>query len=284
MGYRAWVCLAALALAACGGTPTPDGGSGGGTDGGETGGGAGDGGGGSTVANDTCQTAEVIAAAGTYTGTTIGAKRDYATECTGYPNDAEDVVYALKVPAGSRVTVGVSWLNVDGPSFDPSLYVLGTCDAAADAGVACLAGADESEDGQETLEWLNDSTAERTVFLVVDSYRARAAAGADGGVGKGTSGEFLLEVNFATPRAGDSCASAVELTPGTALTAQAMAGFTGDYLGSMTCANGAGADRAYKVTVPAGHVATVAVQGSGGLDSMVSAATSAANCGVTCVA
>lgn len=280
MRYRAWVCLAAVGLAACGGTPTPDGGAGGGT-----GGGVGMTGGGTGTINDTCQTAEVIPGAGTYTGTTKGAGRDYAPDCTGYPNEAEDVVFSLAVPAGNRVKLGVSSITTEGHSFDPSIYILGDCNAATDAGaVSCLAGVDASEGGMESLEWLNDAATERTVFVVIDSYRARVQPGADGGAGKGTSGDFILEVAFEQPVAGDSCGDATQLQPGTPMTGLELTGFTGDYSGSMSCANDLGIDRAFKVTVPPSNLVTVTVQGAGGLDSMVSAATSAASCGVTCVA
>lgn len=278
MRFRAWVCLAAAGLAACGGTPTPDGGTGGASGGGD---GMTGGGGGTAGINDTCQTAEVIPGAGTYTGTTKGAARDYKPDCTGYVNEAEDVVFSLAVPAGHRVKLGVSSISTEGHSFDPSLYILGDCGAAD---VACLAGVDASEGGQESLEWLNDAATERTVFVVVDSYRARVQAGADGGDGKGTSGDFILEVSFEPLTAGDACGSATPLQPGTPLAAQELIGFSGDYPGSMSCANDVGPDRAFKITVPAGNLVTVAAQGAGGLDAMLSAATSAASCGVTCVA
>ncbi len=289
MGFRAWVCLATFTLVACGAPSMPDAG-GGGTGGGETGGGSG-GGGGTGVANDTCQTAEAITEAGTIAGSTKGATKNYAPECTGFPNEGEDVVYAVTVPAGNRVKLRVGWIDPTAPAFDPSLYIIGqpaeSCDAVladAGSGIECLAGSDESDGASESLEWLNNAATERTVFVVVDSYRGRAQVGPDGGIAKATSGDFILEVAFEQPVAGDACSNATQLVSGTALTQQLLAGFTNDYLGSATCAGSTGVDRAYRITVPAGDTVTVTVTPTSGLDPMLSAATSAASCNATCVA
>ncbi|MBL9038647.1 MAG: hypothetical protein JNG84_09055, partial [Archangium sp.] len=88
-----WLALLGIVLAAC---PGPSGSVDSGMEPVDSGSGADAGG---PPANDTCATAEELTGAGSFVGSTRGASRDYATDCTGFANLGEDVVYRIPVPA-----------------------------------------------------------------------------------------------------------------------------------------------------------------------------------------
>lgn len=239
------------------------------------------------VMGDTCAAAIAIEA-GTHSGSTLGATRNYSPECTGYPNPAPEVVYRIVVPAAHRLVVQADAVDAGGHAYDPSLYLLTEADCAStpvDAGaMKCLAGSDASNTSHEELSWLNATEAERVVFLVVDSYRDAVRPGPDGGVGAGPAGPFTLQVKFDQPTLGDTCAVPNALEPGMPLTGLTLSGFTNDYDSLESCLTTAATDRAFKVSVPAKNVLTVTAVGSGTLDLLLSGSTSSAACGVTCAA
>jgi hypothetical protein len=120
-------------------------------------------------ANDTCAGALPLAA-GRTTGTTRGATNDYshvrgAGGCLDVEEDAPDVVYAVMLAAGQRLTVtGLA-------DFDLALYLLGpgtpgVCDATSSA---CVAGADGAAgSAPETLTYT--AAVAGTYYLVVDAF------------------------------------------------------------------------------------------------------------------
>ncbi len=273
MWIRACFVACAVGLLACGADPVvPPPGDGpvveneqeGGVDGGEPSNG------------DRCETA-IAATAGTFRGTTVGAKGDYDADCTGFDNPGDDVVYRVVVPPGQRLVAGVTTEGAGAGEvrFDPSLYLLAaTSSTCAARPPSCLAAADQSKTDAERVEWLNTTASEAAVFVVVDSYRA----------GQAHAGAFVLELSLQTPQPGDTCASPVALTPGSALTGLSFSGFTNDYQAAPTCAGSAGADRTFGVAVPSGQLLRLTVTPSAELDVTVSASTSAAACGKQCVA
>lgn len=92
---------------------------------------------------------------------------DYSPEvlgnCTGWPAFGEDIVGALTLAEGDRITAR---LNPTGEA-EVSLYLLGAC---TEDDSACVAGADEYGGGlPEDIEYTHVGTA-RTFFIVADSY------------------------------------------------------------------------------------------------------------------
>ncbi len=203
------------------------------------------------VTNDTCGAAAFVGP-GSYPGTTMGATNDYPSGagCAGMAG--ADVVYAIDVPAGQRLTA--SLIGTGG--FNPSLNLIAgpatNCDATPRS---CARSSDTTS--VDTVTWLNGGSAPRRMFVVVDSSSASA------------SGTFILTLSLTTPAAGDACASAARVSSGR--TSGTTAGFIGDYGAGSGCAGTAGPDRVYVVSVPAGQTLTAAVTPtSSGFDPSIS--------------
>lgn len=124
-------------------------------------------------AGEVCENAQAITSGMSLPAETLTSfSRDYAlsgASCSA-STGGTDRVYSISVPATQTLTVrGVPdamadiVLNViEGPAAN--------CNAAS---VTCLASADRGSDGQEDrLTWTNSTTAAKTVFVVVSSYRA----------------------------------------------------------------------------------------------------------------
>lgn len=114
---------------------------------------------------------------GTFTGSAIQATGDSCTgtsvyspagtTCTGYPANAEELVYRLIVNDGD--TINVTMTPTGGNGQDSSLYLVSTC-MDFDA-TSCLAGADATVGGApESVSYTNSTGAAVTVYIVVDAY------------------------------------------------------------------------------------------------------------------
>lgn len=122
---------------------------------------------------EVCENAQAITSGMALPAETLTSfSRDYALSSTScsLSSAGTDRVYSISVGANQTLTVrGVPdamadiVLNViEGPAAN--------CNAAA---VTCLASADRGSDGQEDrLTWTNSTTAAKTVFVVVSSYRS----------------------------------------------------------------------------------------------------------------
>lgn len=312
------VALSGLLLSACGGaitkctkdtdckagnvcsgdtcTPrTDDGGSGGGTGGGTgggagggTGGGAGGGTGGAGGNGETCATATAVTV-GSTSGDTSGARNDLVADdasCTGAPNVGADRVYVVTVPAGQRLTARVTPESAASgePQFDSNVYLIegpaSNCHGA-DAGIAvtCLAGADSANAAAADMaSWTNNGASPKEVFIVVDS----AVNPPDSSVTD--HGRFTLEVTLGALPGDDTCAAPKPLTSGATLAAEVIDTYGNDYSGTgVNCAGGAGPDRVYSASVPAGQMLTVTVTPTQTLDLAISFVDRADRCGLECL-
>ncbi|MBE2252627.1 MAG: hypothetical protein IAE78_24055 [Myxococcus sp.] len=204
------------------------------------------------------------------TGTTETALPHYGTGTLTSPcvrADGRDVVYALQVPAATRVALTVTPLS----SFD---VVVNLVTDAAGCGnpagsMTCLAGRDVGSAGAaEQLSFTNGGAA-RTVLVVVDGWAGR------------DFGAFAMSVVFQPILVGDTCEAPTALAPGAPVTGQSLVGFGDDYPSSFSgrCEFKSGVDRAYQVEVPAGQRLEVTVTPTGfdpGLSFLLGASSCAA--------
>ncbi|MBE7452385.1 MAG: hypothetical protein HS111_26940 [Kofleriaceae bacterium] len=118
---------------------------------------------------DTCAQAQDLTAAAmnaggvTVTGDTTGYADDIRppSSCTGYLPDGPDAIYAVTVAAGVTITATATPTPT---TWDISLELVQPCTLTP----TCLAGADASISGPETLTYT--TTAAGTYYVVVDGY------------------------------------------------------------------------------------------------------------------
>jgi hypothetical protein len=114
---------------------------------------------------------------GTWNGTAIQETVDSCTgttsygnssvSCTGWGASGEEIVYSLTVPDGE--TINVTQTPTGANDQDSSLYILTDCFDFG--GTTCVAGADETMDGEaETTSWTNNTGSEVTVYIVADAF------------------------------------------------------------------------------------------------------------------
>ncbi|MBK6519273.1 MAG: hypothetical protein IPG04_35320 [Polyangiaceae bacterium] len=153
--------------------------------------------------NDTCADALEIDAPGTYLLSTFGAAADYPTSCS--PGGSErDVVAAIILPAGPRTDV-VARARTD--AADVSTAIAGQCGDAATE-LACGGSFTRATGGKVSrlrARGLGDAAVESAYPLTLTT---------DGG------SSVVLEVSFepeTSPPANETCGSAEDLTPGSAI-------------------------------------------------------------------
>jgi hypothetical protein len=112
-------------------------------------------------ANDTCGGAIALSANQSVSGTTTDATSDVVAVdnlCTGYATAGPDVVYTVNIPADGRLTANLN------SEADLALYLVDACTSGC-----CWWGTDSYLAGrEEVLQYWNSTTAEQTLFLVVD--------------------------------------------------------------------------------------------------------------------
>lgn len=232
-------------------------------------------------AGDRCDSAELVPSTGSRASTLTGYGPDYAfgSSRTCALQAGPDRVFLVDVPAGERLTATATPFPDAG--LDVVVNLVGAPEASCRASPAvCLARADLGFSGEpDTATFINQSATSLGVFVVVGSYAA-APSGSD----------FTLTTQTQAPPPGDTCATAITLTPGTPLSAQSFTGFGDDVGDGDRCASsgfsGASADRVYSVQVPAAKQLTVTVTPQSGLDTLLSFIDAAAGCGSpqTCLA
>lgn len=283
-------CTTGTAGGIGGGGGITGGGTGGGTTGGGNGGGNATGGGNGSTGGETCEMAQTIQP-GTLMGDTTGKMPNYDPGCTGDVTPGPDVVYKISVPAGQRLSATATpEAATVGNQYDLALYLIeapaSNCSATPpDGGTICAAASDNTMalDAPETVSYLNSGTAAVDVFLVVDSYFDAMQNNPDGGIGAAQEGKFTLTTTVAPPPMGDTCATAIALTSGTALMNQDLGSYGPDYSGVGACfGSDTSNDVAYSITVPNGQLLSVTVTPSAMFDPTISVSESAANCDVTC--
>lgn len=225
-------------------------------------------------AGDGCANAEVLVPTAT-SASVAGSTRGYSANHAGggagcLPGSGLDRVYSVVVPDGQRLEVSVTPALADGGAqYNPAVSLVAGPASACSGQPTCLA-ADDSGSATTTnrVFHTNRTGAPREVFVIVGSGQGRADSG----------GDYTLRHALTTPpagQAGDGCPNALELTPGTPLTAQTLAGFTNDHTGgagtlSRCPTANAGPDRVYRVEVPAGQELTVTATPSTFLDVQLS--------------
>lgn len=189
-----------------------------------------------------------------------------------------DLAYSITVPAGQELLALVTPIS----AWNPAVAIVGDCH---DVGPTCLAAADERGDGDSELaQWLNESSDQVSVRIVVDSRDRRSW------------GTFTIRATVRVPPPpppGEVCSTAIPLTPQTTLDGQDTSGARNDYdAGSGTSAACApiadygleGKDLAYSITVPAGETLDITVTPAGPWDPGVVIVTDCAAPGPTCLA
>ncbi len=204
--------------------------------------------------NDTCASALAITP-GTVRGSTTGTMNDYGMGMGCVGTAGADVVYALTVPAGQRAVVTAT---TGGGGFDPSInLVAGPAATCGGTPRTCLAGDDTgTASAVNRTVWLNTTGATATIYAVVDSGSAMA------------TGPFVLTYALETPPAGDTCGTAVRVTPGTVMSSTAS--HANDLGAGMRCTGAGGIDRIYVASVGPGQTLTATVtSGDGTFDPSI---------------
>ncbi|MDP1922205.1 MAG: hypothetical protein Q8L14_38560 [Myxococcales bacterium] len=259
-----------------GGGSTAGGSGGGGVAGGAGGGGSSGGaaGGGAGLPGDTCALAgATILTPTTLTGQTLaGYLDDYrwtGAGCVPSTLTGPDRAYSVRIPAGRRLRAIATPLG----SWDPALQLVDPCTASP--AQSCVASANRFGAQPEQLDFINTSSVDRTVFLVVDTTSPIAGA-------------FSLTIDFLIVPPGDVCGGGAPVVVGT-VTNQDFAGFSDDYASGAGCATGTGLDRVYSVPLGAGErlsATVVATMSDGGLvtPSVSVVASQTCTAAPTCVA
>jgi hypothetical protein len=210
--------------------------------------------GGGLTGGETCTNAVVVpGTSAVITATTTGATHDYrfasGTGCAASSSAsmAPDVVYAVTVAAGQRLTASVT------STWDATINLIAappdTCGDDPDGGVlgpaSCLAGTDIAVAGTDTTSWTNTGAMPVTVFVVIDGYSMG-------------EGDFTLSLDVAAPPQGDDCTTAVTIPLSDAgiatLPAEPLSVFGSDFssANSTDCAFASGPDRVYALSIPPG--------------------------------
>jgi len=113
--------------------------------------------------NNTCEGAIELPFGSTVNFNNCGATNDYTTSsggCTGYSANGIDVVYYVDLVEDQQLTVTAT------TSYDNAIYLVTDC---ADIDNTCVAGADATTNGVETLVF-DAADAPGRYFLILDGY------------------------------------------------------------------------------------------------------------------
>jgi len=133
--------------------------------------------GGGTVGGETCADAYTLSSGVAVNGDTTGHTDNYeigstnsSAVCTpdlgDFTYDGPDVVYKILVPKTKTVSVVLTKSNLP-TVWDAALAIVTDCAAAA---ASCVGGSDAVSGNTESASYTNNTAADRTVFIVVDSY------------------------------------------------------------------------------------------------------------------
>ncbi len=193
------------------------------------------------VGTDTCNAANPITADVTYMNETlVGAANDYDwfgnPGCTTAGYAGSDRAYPVIIAAGDQLTTTVTVTGSTG-TFSPSLQLTTSCPAT---GAMCLASSPASGNTR-TLVYRNRGTAALVGFILVDNASTMPTA------------PYTISFDFepAPPiPPGERC---LEATVATASEMGTTIAYENNYASGTGCAVGAGLDRVYRTTVPAGQ-------------------------------
>jgi hypothetical protein len=225
---------------------------------------------------ETCENAELVAPIRNGAALSLTSQSN-----NGYANDYEgtldgrciyapgrDRVYAVVVPAGA--TLDVTLRPTQG--FEAALNIVVGKENCSSTTFNCEVGSDDGDGTeQEIAGYTNISSEDRTAFVIVDSPLP------------GEAGLFGLQLRLRDELPGETCRSAVPVTPGV-LANETLVGYANDYgdtaLGGTqwpTCAESASADKVYQVDVGPGQSLRTSVLPAPGFDPVVSLIVGAAS-------
>lgn len=211
------------------------------------------------AANAGCAGAAPLGTGVTGVDLSTGGPRPTGTNCGSSAGPV--LYYEVTVPADSITTVTAT---ATGTTWDPTLR------SVADCAGACLLHRDASSSVNETIAFTN---------LTGSAVTRVIAVGADSTTNWGTFDLSAASVAI-TYAANSTCATAIAIDTATpSVTAQNTSGGGASPSGA-TCESSGSQTLYYAVTVPAGQVATVEVDGASGFDAvaMVLDACGAADC------
>ncbi len=157
-----------------------------------------------------------------------------------------DRAYLVTIPAGQVLTASAFATDAgvlpDGGFINLSLSVVPSANECQSGPCVTGANATSTPGASEFVSRNNTGATSENVFVVVDSNLPAAA------------GTYSLAVTLAVPPIGDTCSDTLTAITATGnLTGQTLAGYSNDF-GSGTstlCRFASGADRVYRVTIPA---------------------------------
>ncbi|MDX9720543.1 MAG: DUF4215 domain-containing protein [Myxococcota bacterium] len=239
---------------------------------------------------DNCALPVDATGGGSFTGSFDDFVNDYSllgTGCTGWTSAGPDAVYVVDVMAGEILTA-----TLTGAGVDTSLYILTDCGVLS----SCVAGKDSAGTVAETVSYA--SPIDQTLYVIADTYSSTASGTyeLELEVRTPTCGDGIVEGSESCDDGelldGDGCSSVCEVEPGyRCLGAPSTCtlipqgdtcafplsisgpgsypgsynGFYNDYqLASTGCTSrsSAGADIAYEVSLLAGEILDVSIQGT----------------------
>lgn len=190
--------------------------------------------------------------------TTVGYSNDYefGTNC-GTGTLEGDRVYEVSVPNGQRGIVTITPQNADGGTFSPSVALVQGPAAQCDVMPRVCTASASASTAPHAAAWFNQTGMAATVFAIVDSSSA-------------SGGSFDLAFSTAAPATDDLCSTTTTtLMAGTRN--DSLTGFFADYPSGTDCFSASGADRLYRVQIPANQrfTATLTPTTDGGFDPVI---------------
>ncbi|MBL8924592.1 MAG: hypothetical protein JNJ54_37425, partial [Myxococcaceae bacterium] len=161
-----------------------------------------------------------------------------------------DRAYAVTIPAGQILTATAIGTDAgvlpDGGTLNLALSVILPANECQSG--PCVSGADSTTvpGGAEVVSRNNTGTADETVLVVVDSNLVTPSPGAT----------YSLALNLAAPLVGDTCSDSQTAITASTSRMDTLTGYSPDYSGGTSCALASGADRVYRITIPAGFTLT----------------------------
>ncbi|MFO0606414.1 MAG: hypothetical protein U0324_24800 [Polyangiales bacterium] len=188
------------------------------------------------AANGACAGALALTTAG-LTGQNLAGALTAPTTCV--TGGSGQLYYTVTVPATTQATVRVTPTGTS-PTWTPVVRVLDSCDATS-----CAGNATGSAGMPASITFANSGATSRTYVVSVNANSAGVL-----------SGTFDLALTTAMILPGASCAMAIDVPAGMGRTGEST---TGGGPASTVCQTSAGAQRWYRVSIPAGQRLTTTV-------------------------
>jgi hypothetical protein len=193
---------------------------------------------------DTCAGADAVLSS-PLNGTTTGYWRDYPSGTSCAASSAPERVYRIDLPADKRLTASVLGTS----PFNAGISLGRLASACVPSSRTCLAGADSStQTTTDTVTYSNRTGTTEDIYIFIGSGSSTA------------TGDFTLTTAIDDAPAliaGEVCQNAESITAGTIN--GTTVGYANDYGSGSGCSGVSGADRLYRISVPAGQRLTATV-------------------------